>query len=580
MSVTRSDQPTEPVVPGYLRQRMDRCAEVLALSPASQVLLGILTGQEVDPSGSWRDQHGRTGVVGWHQILEHLVAGGATELEAERAIDQLSDWNLLQVVGRSPGDPIVPGPGALRLTPDGRACVGLAPLPEVAVELPEAASGSWRVIHGLRRERLLTAASEDIGLVAWRPVRARSGQDGIAATCGAIARALCAQGSLVLDGFGVGEQDRADVLSEIVWRTREARGPRILVVPDPAPLRPIAVVTDLQMEWIEPIDARLNQEPGAELGISRALLAARADRHGSSLADLYGVPGGGVAMPRHCDTRWEDLVVPPGVRMQLDQMQMHARFRLKTLPGRTHFRGRGGGYRLLLSGLPGTGKSMAAEALSNALGCSLVKLDLSSVLSKWLGETEQLIGKVFDLAEATESVLVLDEAEALFRQRQSGSSGANALSTAVAYLLTRLERYRGVLVATTNRTQDVDEAFFRRFNDYIVLPMPDPDERRILWKTMLGCGEELDYEGLGIDLELLAERFILSGGLIRGAAIRAQAWAMGLGQPVSMAVILAALGRELEKSDRALREVLVQPYAGDVAKLLHLEDYYDGTRSR
>jgi ATP-dependent 26S proteasome regulatory subunit len=193
-----------------------------------------------------------------------------------------------------------------------------------------------------------------------------------------------------------------------------------------------------------------------------------------------------------------------------------------------------------------------------------VRLDLSSVLSKWLGETEKLLAQVFDVAEAANALVVLDEAESLLRQRESGASGGHALATGVAYLLTRLDRFTGVLVATTNRTKDLDEAFFRRFDDFIVLPVPDEPTRALLWRRHLALGPDT----ADVDLTLIAARFAVSGGPIRGAALRARAWASGLHEPLSTPIVLASLGRELEKSDRSSKEVMVEPYGERVSLLL------------
>jgi SpoVK/Ycf46/Vps4 family AAA+-type ATPase len=267
------------------------------------------------------------------------------------------------------------------------------------------------------------------------------------------------------------------------------------------------------------------------------------------------------------ETAWEDLVVPKKVQWELRQVLLHARYRL----GETSDRfGRKKGYRLLLSGLPGTGKSMCAEALATTLDRPLVKLDLSSVLSKWLGETEKLLAQVFDVAEAANAVLVLDEAESLLRQRGGDGKGGGmgALSTGVAYLLTRLDSYTGVLVATTNRTRDLDEAFFRRFDDFVILPIPDRPTRVRLWSTFLG-------DGAGdLDLEFIGGHFAISGGLIRSAAIRADAWRVGMELPMETPLVLASLARELEKNDRSSVEAMVEPYRKAVMELLDgpLED--------
>jgi SpoVK/Ycf46/Vps4 family AAA+-type ATPase len=197
-----------------------------------------------------------------------------------------------------------------------------------------------------------------------------------------------------------------------------------------------------------------------------------------------------------------------------------------------------------------------------------MRLDLSSVLSKWLGETEKFLGQIFDIAEMTGSVLVLDEAEALFRQRESSGDGPDGMRTVVSYLLVRLERFEGCLVATTNRTRDLDEAFFRRFDDFIVVPVPDEATRLLLWRSMLGRGLEDGANMDGLDLAFIARQFAISGGLVRGAAMRALAWAEGEGRPLDTPICMAALARELEKNDRSSAEVFVEPYKETVLALL------------
>ncbi len=548
----------------HLEARFARCSRRLGLSDAARESLYALAQLDLDPSALPADAHGRQGVMGWDRLVMHLDAREMSAAVVEDGVNELSDWRLVQVVGRDPSDPVVSGPAALRLTAEGRACIGLAPLPlNDAASAEGGAVGGWLVLHGASRERLMSAAYDEVGARAWRPVVV-SVTEGAARAAGAVAMSLCASGCAVVDCTTLPENDRGALVAEVLWRTRRGLGDRVMLVASPVPARVPAVGGGIRLRWVEP----RSNDKAADLDVELSRILVERDPS-AAFADVCGVPGGGIALPQRVDVTFEDIIVPDGVRSQLDQARMHARYRLEILPTLTSFKGRGGGYRLLLSGLPGTGKSMAAEALATSLGRSLVKLDLSAVLSKWLGETEQLIGQVFDMAEAALSVLVLDEAESLFRQRQSGSQGANALSTAVAFLLTRLERFDGVLVATTNRTQDVDEAFFRRFNDYVILPMPDFGARLRLWRMMLVHGGADDLSRL--DLDLVADRFTISGGLIRGAAIRAVAWSVGMGRALDMPVLLAALGRELEKSDRSAKAVHIEPYAKEVKQFLQSE---------
>jgi len=548
----------------HIEARFERCAARLGLSHAATEAMGVLVSLDLDPSMAPADPHGRQGVVGWDRLYVGLVEKGFTPGEVEEGVNELADWRLAQIVGREANDPVVSGPAAVRLTSEGRACVGLAPVPHYDDAAPEGADeAGWLVLHGASRERLMSEASGHVGHRAFRPLVAVA-SEGVSRLAGGVALSLCASGCVVVDATSLSDGERASLVPEMLWRTRKGAGLRVLLAPSPVPARVPAADGGVRLRWVEPRSNDKAADLDAE--ISRTLVEGDPD---AVFADVCGVPGGQIALPRRVDVSFDDIVVPEGVRQQLEQVRMHAHYRLEILPTLTAFKGRGSGYRLLLSGLPGTGKSMTAEALATLLNRSLVKLDLSAVLSKWLGETEQLIGQVFDMAEAAGSVLVLDEAESLFRQRQSGAQGANALSTAVAYLLTRLERFSGVLCATTNRTQDVDEAFFRRFNDYLILPMPDAAARQRLWEMMLVNAGTADLSGL--DVGLLAEQFTVSGGLIRGAAIRATAWAAGLDQPLDMPVLLAALGRELEKSDRSAKAVQIEPYAADVRRYLQVE---------
>lgn len=552
----------------HIERRFTTTMQVLGLSPSSARVLHALT--KLDLEGvEHPDLHGRQGILSWQVLIEHHRDPNAGVAALEEALVHLADWGLVQVVGRSAADPRLTGSSAVRLTHAGRVCIGLAPHPSTNFAFGREPL-AWTVYHHANREGLLVACEEFLPGLGFRPIQATGDNANLDHLCGQIAIHLVTRGGAVVDAFGVSEADRVRDLPELIWRTRAARAPRILLLPEPTSVRVMAVATGARLIWKEPkLDFR-RESNDQDSRITTALVGS--EHETEHVADAYGVPKSKIAQPKRVSTSWKDLIVSEAVRVQLEQALMHARFRLNELPDRSGFVGKGGGYRLLLSGLPGTGKSMAAEALATKLSRPVVKLDLSSVLSKWLGETEQMIGQVFDMAEASNAVLVLDEAEALFRQRQSGgSSGSNAMLTAVAYLLTRLDRFVGVLVATTNRTQDIDDALFRRFDDFIILPIPDHDTRALLWKQMLACG--LDSPMTEKELDLLAYNFVIAGGLIRGAAIRANAWAHGLGRPVAMPIVLAALARELEKSDHPTSNVLMPPYREEVAELLQDKRY-------
>jgi hypothetical protein len=545
----------------HVEGRLQNASVRLGLSPLAKEILKILTmvdcRDELAEELRKADAYDRPGVLSWKTLAEQVPATQNSLQPLERAVISLADWGLIQIVGRSLSDPIAPGPSALRLTYAGRVCIGLSPafgLPENSKMPPEQ---SWSVLHCASRERLLQhcismhPTTNEFHLVA-----NKSNDQELERICGMIAIHICTMGVVVVDAFQLNDASASSTLHKILRRTKSALAPRYLLLPEPTFVRTTALAVGATLTWIEPVPHVRREKEVLDQSVSTALLESSAEER-----DVCGVPDSDIAQPKRCNTVWSDLILPSNVQFQLQQAMKHATYRLEILPNTEGLKERQMGYRLLLSGLPGTGKSMTAEALATALDKPLVKLDLSSVLSKWLGETEKLIGQVFDVSEAAGAVLVLDEAEAILRQR-SNSQGGSGLSTGVAYMLTRFDRYQGVLVATTNRIEDLDEAFFRRFDDYAVLPIPDRTTREKMWKKMLGENDE------SIDYRMLGTRFAISGGLIKGAAIRARGWAIGLNKPLSTPFVLASLARELEKNNRSNKEAYIPEYRKQVKILL------------
>ena len=545
----------------HVEQRLHYASQVLGLRPLAREVLKILAmvdcKDELAEELRKSDAFDRPGVLSWKTLAEQVPASQNSLQPLERSVIALADWGLIQIVGRAITDPVAPGPAALRLSYHGRVCIGLAP----AFTLPQKKAtqqASWHIYHSASKESLLHTCQKELGggrlLLA-----SKGGAAELDHLCGKIAVHLCTQGFAVIDGFPCSDATGAHFLTAMMRRSNSAQAPRILLLPDPIHIRYAAIQQKAQLKWIEPLPHVRRERIVLDSNISQELLAHAI---GGEERDICGVPDSDIAQPKRCNTLWSDLILSSTVQYQLEQARKHAHYRLNVLPkinptAKT-------GYRLLLSGLPGTGKSMTAEALATALDRPLVKLDLSSVLSKWLGETEKLIGQIFDVAEAAGAVLVLDEAEALLRQRNNNSNSGGGLSTGVAYMLTRFDRYQGILVATTNRIEDLDEAFFRRFDDYAVLPIPDRKTREGMWKNMLkpeGSSKHLDYA-------LLAKNFAISGGLIKGASIRAKAWALGLDKKLSTPFVLASLARELEKNNRSTNEVFVREYRPIVEALL------------
>jgi len=204
------------------------------------------------------------------------------------------------------------------------------------------------------------------------------------------------------------------------------------------------------------------------------------------------------------------------------------------------------GLALLFAGPPGGGKTFAARCLAHALGINLYRVDLSQVVSKYIGETEKRLAQIFDEAEAGHGVLLFDEADAVFGKRSEVKDAHDRYANIeVGFLLQRMESFGGVLVLATNLRGNLDAAFTRRMHFIVDFPMPGRVERAKLWARSLPSP---DWCAPDLDLPLLAERFRLSGGNIRTCAVAAAHLAAAESAPLGMRHVARALVRELEKS--------------------------------
>ena len=181
------------------------------------------------------------------------------------------------------------------------------------------------------------------------------------------------------------------------------------------------------------------------------------------------------------------------------------------------------GYRSLFYGPPGTGKTLSATLIGASACVDVYRIDLSMVVSKYIGETEKNLANVFDQAQNKNWVLFFDEADALFGKRtQTSSSNDRYANQEISYLLQRVEDFPGVVILATNMKANIDDAFARRFQSFVYFPMPDAGQRLRLWEGVLGSGCRLADD---VDLEQLAEYTELSGGaitnVVRYGAIRA-----------------------------------------------------------
>jgi SpoVK/Ycf46/Vps4 family AAA+-type ATPase len=207
----------------------------------------------------------------------------------------------------------------------------------------------------------------------------------------------------------------------------------------------------------------------------------------------------------------------------------------------------GRGLTCLFSGPPGTGKTFAAQCLATELGLNLYRIDLSQVVSKYIGETEKALGLVFEEAEAGHGMLLFDEADALFGKRSEVKDAHDRYANIeVGYLLQRLESYEGIAILATNLRSNIDPAFVRRIRFLLDFPMPDAAMRRQLWEQSLPAA---DHRAADLELGAFVERFRLSGGSIENIGLAAAHMAAATPEGrITLPHLVRATYRELEKA--------------------------------
>jgi AAA+ superfamily predicted ATPase len=240
-----------------------------------------------------------------------------------------------------------------------------------------------------------------------------------------------------------------------------------------------------------------------------------------------------------CLFELEDLVVDDETSGSLREIVACVKERRKVRE-QWGFRG-AAGVSVLFSGDPGVGKTMSATVIARRLGLAIYEIDLSRVVSKWLGETEKNLSEVFDAAEPGHVVLLFNEADSLFGKRTTEvkSSNDRYANMETNYLLQRLERFGGLAILTTNLSSAVDPAFRRRFAYDVQFTFPDPEMRAELWRRVIPKAAEVET----LDFEELGERFELSGGFIKVAAERAAFQAAATDEPISMNGLVVTIHR-------------------------------------
>ncbi|MFH9070497.1 ATP-binding protein [Streptomyces alboflavus] len=246
---------------------------------------------------------------------------------------------------------------------------------------------------------------------------------------------------------------------------------------------------------------------------------------------------------------WRDLVLPAGPLAQLRELTLRARHRDRVLGDwrLSAGGGRGRGVLGLFAGESGTGKTLSAEVIAADLGVDLYVVQLSSVVDKYVGETEKNLERIFTEADRTDAVLLFDEADAVFGKRSEVKDAHDRYANLEsAYLLQRLESFDGIALLTTNLRANIDDAFTRRLDLVVDFPFPDAEQRLALWRHGLAHVPRVD----GLDTGPLARDFELSGGAIRGAVVTAAYLAAGRDEPVGAGDLLEGARREYRKAGR------------------------------
>jgi hypothetical protein len=247
-----------------------------------------------------------------------------------------------------------------------------------------------------------------------------------------------------------------------------------------------------------------------------------------------------------------DLILPADAIAQLQEVCSQVRHRHVVYEhwGFDRKLSLGKGINVLFSGPPGVGKTMAAEVFANELGLDLFKIDLSQIVSKYIGETEKNLNRVFDEARASNAILFFDEADALFGKRSEvRDSHDRYANIEIAYLLQKMDEYEGLSVLATNLKQNLDEAFARRLSFIIDFPFPDEESRLRIWRAMWPADVPLSDD---VDLAYVARTFRMSGGSIKNVAVAAAFLAAGRGTTVQTVDLVRATRREFQKMGKMM----------------------------
>lgn len=275
---------------------------------------------------------------------------------------------------------------------------------------------------------------------------------------------------------------------------------------------------------------------------AETLMAAARDRSDQSLGSLAVK-----VTARHA---WEDLVLPPATLRRVREVAAAIGHRHIVYAewgfGRRVASGRG--LKVLFTGASGTGKTMTAGVIAGDLGLDLYKIDLSSLVSKYIGETEKNLERIFRAAHSSNAILFFDEADSLFGKRSEVKDAHDRYANIeISYLLQRMEEFEGIVILASNLSKNIDEAFSRRMHYIIEFPLPGEEHRERLWRGMFPPEVPL---GPDVDCGFLAKQFPLAGGDIRNVALDAAFLAAQDGRVITMTQLIQAMARQMLKQGR------------------------------
>jgi AAA+ superfamily predicted ATPase len=478
----------------------------------------------------------------------------------------------------------MPGSGPLGVTPVRLARrVAWALLGDVSLDpdlpgdtdvvLADDAGGAARVLvdgpDRSRRVRAAAEATEGLGFLVVTPPADERGWQTV------VAQATVAGIGVIVD-LPPRSPEQPEPLTALArrWLERATHLPIAITAAVPVPLEalPRQPWTAATPESPDVTDAEWDEQfPGAAVPARRPtadqLIAVAATASEGPSAALRRLASGTLLsharriVPR---MTWDDLVLPAAQERRLHELvdryrhraRVHHDWQLALYPSP--------GVVTLFAGASGTGKTSSAEVIAGELGVDVFRVDLSAIVSKYIGETEKNLESIFSAAHSGDCLLLFDEADSLFGARSAVNDARDRYANMeVSYLLQRLETYDGFVVLTSNFQGNIDEAFMRRIHASIHFPMPTPEDRERIWDRSLGKAPRED-----VDLGFLARTFELSGGSIRNAALTAAFLASGADRPVGMVELLRAVSMELSKLRQRMTRDQLGSWADELSDVL------------